>query len=75
MEILIPIGAVIAFVVLIVVDRSNKWVHMKTNDAKESKRQRDERISCSNNGLTLRTRIVKDKTKYSRKRKYNRIED
>lgn len=48
---------------------------MKTNDAKESKRQRDERISGSNNGLTLRTRIVKDKTKYSRKRKHNRIED
>jgi len=42
---------------------------MKTK-AKETKRQRAERIANSNNGNTMRTRIVKDKKKYSRKRKH-----
>ena len=31
--------------------------------AKESKRQRDERIAESNNGTTLRTRVVPNKKK------------
>lgn len=34
--------------------------------AKESKRQRDERIAESNNGTTLRTRVVPDKKKRKR---------
>ena len=42
---------------------------MKTK-AKETKRQRAERIANSNNGNTMRTRVVKDKKKYSRKRKH-----
>ena len=46
--------------------RGNK---MKTK-AKETKRQRAERIANSNNGNTMRTRVVKDKKKYSRKRKH-----
>lgn len=36
--------------------------------AKESKRQRSERIANSNNGATLRTRVVGDK-----KKKHKRI--
>lgn len=34
--------------------------------AKESKRQRDERIAESNNGTTLRTRVVPNKKKRKR---------
>lgn len=34
--------------------------------AKESKRQRDERIAESNNGTTLRTRVVPSKKKRKR---------
>lgn len=34
--------------------------------AKESKRQRDERIADSNNGTTLRTRVVPNKKKRKR---------
>jgi hypothetical protein len=34
--------------------------------AKESKRQRDERIAESNNGTTLRTRVVPNKKKKKR---------
>ena len=45
---------------------------MKTK-AKESKRQRAERIANSNNGNTMRTRVVKDKKKYSRKTKHKKI--
>lgn len=37
------------------------------NTAKESKRQRAERIANSNNGMTMRTRTVQSKKKYSRK--------
>lgn len=40
---------------------------MKKNEAKESKRQRAERIAQSNNGMTLRTRTVPNKKKCSRK--------
>lgn len=45
---------------------------MKTK-AKETKRQRAERIANSNNGNTMRTRVVKDKKKYSRKTKHKKI--
>ena len=34
--------------------------------AKESRRQRDERIAESNNGTTLRTRVVPNKKKRTR---------
>lgn len=37
--------------------------------AKESKRQRDERIAESNNGTTLRTRVVPNKKKRKRIRR------
>ena len=37
---------------------------MAKNDAKESARLRTLRIDGSQNGATLRTRIVRDKTKY-----------
>lgn len=36
--------------------------------AKESKRQRDERIAESNNGTTLRTRVVPNKKRKRTKR-------
>lgn len=39
---------------------------------KESARIRDERIAGTDNGLTLRTRIVKDRTKYTRKIKHRK---
>lgn len=39
---------------------------MKNNQAKESKRQRNERIADTNNGMTLRTRIVPSKKQYNR---------
>ena len=39
---------------------------------KESARLRDERIAGTDNGLTLRTRIVKDRTKYTRKIKHRK---
>ena len=39
---------------------------MKNNQAKESKRQRNERIAESNNGSTLRTRVVPNKKKRTR---------
>lgn len=41
-------------------------VTMKNNQAKESKRQRDERIAGTNNGMTLRTRTVPSKKQYNR---------
>lgn len=41
-----------------------------TTKAKETKRQRKERISNSNNGATMRTRVVKNKKKYTRKTKH-----
>ena len=45
---------------------------MKTK-AKESNRQRAERIANSNNGNTMRTRVVKDKKKYTRKTKHKKM--
>ena len=36
------------------------------NKAKESKKQRQERIQNSNNGATMRTRVVPNKKKYNR---------
>ena len=45
---------------------------MAKNDAKESARLRAMRIDGSQNGATLRTRIVRDKTKYSRTLKHKK---
>lgn len=39
--------------------------------AKESERQRDERIAESNNGNTLRTRVVPNKKKRKRIKRVN----
>ena len=38
--------------------------------AKESARLRQERIAGTSNGMTLRTRVVRDRKKYSRKVKH-----
>ena len=40
--------------------------------AKESARLRQERIAGTSNGMTLRTRVVKDRKKYTRKLKHNK---
>ena len=45
---------------------------MAKNDAKESARMRMLRIDGSQNGATLRTRIVRDKTKYTRTLKHKK---
>ena len=45
---------------------------MAKNDAKESARLRAMRIDGSQNGATLRTRIVRDKTKYTRTLKHKK---
>ena len=45
---------------------------MAKNDAKESARLRTLRIDGSQNGVTLRTRIVRDKTKYTRTLKHKK---
>lgn len=42
----------------------------KKNSAKENERMRKERIAGSDNGATMRTRVVKDKKKYTRKTKH-----
>lgn len=42
----------------------------KNKKATENERMRNERISGSCNGRTLRTRVVKDKKKYTRKQKH-----
>ena len=39
---------------------------------KESARLREERIAGTDNGLTLRTRVVRDRTKYTRKFKHKK---
>ena len=39
----------------------------KKLQAKESKRQRAERIANSSNGMTMRTRVVPSKKKYDRR--------
>ena len=46
--------------------------HSNTARAGESTTQRLLRINGSNNGATLRTRVVQDKTKYNRKLKHNK---
>lgn len=46
----------------------------KVQQAKESKRQRNERIKNSNNGATLRTRTVPSKKKYTRNKKITKEE-
>lgn len=38
--------------------------------AKESARLRQERIAGTSNGMTMRTRVVRDRKKYSRKIKH-----
>lgn len=43
--------------------------------AKENERMRNERIAGSDNGRTMRTRVVKDKKKYTRKKKHKNEED
>lgn len=40
---------------------------MKHEQAKESRRQRAERIAGTSNGTTLRTRVVPSKKKYDRR--------
>ena len=47
----------------------------KKNSAKETERMRKERIAGSDNGRTMRTRVVNDKKKYTRKSKHNLKED
>lgn len=47
----------------------------KKKSAKETERMRKERIASTNNGCTLRTRVVKDKKKYSRKQKHKKEEE
>lgn len=47
----------------------------KKNSAKENERMRKERIAGSDNGRTLRTRVVKDKKKYTRKKKHKKEEE
>lgn len=44
-------------------------------EAKETDRLRKERISGTDNGSTLRTRVVRDKTKYTRKKKHKNKEN
>ena len=46
----------------------------KKKSAKENERMRKERISGSDNGRTMRTRVVKDKKKYTRKTKHKKNE-
>ena len=45
---------------------------MAKNDAKESARLRKLRIDGSQNGATLRIRVVRDKTKYNRNIKHKK---
>lgn len=45
------------------------------NKAKESVRQRNERISETNNGMTLRTRTVPSKKRYNRQQVNRRALD
>lgn len=44
-------------------------------EAKETDRLRKERISGTANSSTLRTRVVRDKTKYTRKKKHKNKEN
>lgn len=49
---------------------AKKTTKNSASKAKETKCQRKERISNSNNGATMRTRVVKNKKKYTRKTKH-----
>ena len=42
----------------------------KKNSVKENERMRKERIAGSDNGRTMRTRVVNDKKKYTRETKH-----
>lgn len=52
--------------------RIRELMNMET---KETDRLRKERISGTDNGSTLRTRVVRDKTKYTRKKKHKNKEN
>ena len=52
--------------------RHNSKAFGKVADAKESAMLRDLRIDGSQNGATLRTRVVRDKTKYNRNVKHKK---
>ena len=41
------------------------------DNAKENERMRNERIAGTNNGMTLRTRSIPNKKKYTRKQKHS----
>lgn len=56
------------------ISETQKEVIMATK-AKENERMRNERIASSDNGRTLRTRVIKDKKKYSRKKKHKKEEE
>ena len=56
------------------ISETQKEVIMATK-AKENERMRNERIAGSDNGRTLRTRVIKDKKKYSRKKKHKKDEE
>lgn len=45
---------------------------MSTRKPKESPRLREERVRGTDNGLTLRTRVVRDRTRYTRKIKHRK---
>lgn len=45
---------------------------MPTRKPKESPRLREERVRGTENGLTLRTRVARDRTKYTRKIKHRK---
>lgn len=57
----------------IITTKGPKMATKTTTKAKETKCQRKERISNSNNGATMRTRVVKDKKKYTRKTKHKKM--
>ena len=52
--------------------RHNSRIVGKVADAKESAMLRTLRIDGSQNGATLRTRVVRDKTKYTRTLKHKK---
>ena len=41
------------------------------DSSKENERMRNERIAGTNNGMTLRTRSIPNKNKYTRKQKHS----
>ena len=56
------------------ISETQKEIIMATK-AKENERMRNERIAGSDNGRTLRTRVIKNKKKYSRKKKHKKEEE